>query len=418
MSRVTRLLKTLQNEAKSGSEKQNDLTSAENLDMSSIEKASFLQGEEYSSYGNPLHSTALEDERRPETDHGQKAKAVKQAGKGRGNEVQGMTETPKRPVKNLKAQQENNVQAQKKSSKSRGNQKPPEHTDPAPKHLQTISKSKKNEGNKRAQSKRPVNGNSASDTSPEATYTQSQRRTSLSSEDLTDEDESFHPGSERQTASRRPGSSSGQPQRGQKQKRKSSTGFLDNGIPSKKQKPGVGRNPIALDVVLEAFQEFVTQYKETVSSEVVQKAIHAFSCSFEEEVTEKITADKEFNSVKREAIKVNRILNQKKSRLLEAKNELLKSKAELRKLEKEHSELEGRLTALKQGTAFLNNLKALSRRYLQQRSAHAEEPETYGPCCMPAMLLEARSITGTEHQLKNINDKLQKVLEETAHKNL
>lgn len=48
----------------------------------------------------------------------------------------------------------------------------------------------------------------------------------------------------------------------------------------------------------------------------------------------------------------------------------------MRKLEKEHSELEGRLTALKQGTAFLNNLKALSRRYLQQRSAHAEEPET------------------------------------------
>lgn len=30
---------------------------------------------------------------------------------------------------------------------------------------------------------------------------------------------------------------------------------------SKKQKPGVVRNPTDLDVVLEAFQEFVTQYK-------------------------------------------------------------------------------------------------------------------------------------------------------------
>lgn len=48
----------------------------------------------------------------------------------------------------------------------------------------------------------------------------------------------------------------------------------------------------------------------------------------------------------------------------------------MRKLEKEHSELKQRLTALKQGTAFLNNLKALYRRYLQHRSTHTDEPET------------------------------------------
>lgn len=35
---------------------------------------------------------------------------------------------------------------------------------------------------------------------------------------------------------------------------------------------------------------------------------------------------------------------------------------------------------------------------------------------MPAVLLEARNITGAENQLKNINDKLQQVLEETARK--
>ncbi|KAK3535937.1 hypothetical protein QTP70_021236 [Hemibagrus guttatus] len=422
MSRVTRLLKALQNEAQSGSEKQNDLPSTESLDMSSIEKASFLEGEEYSSYGNPLHSTALEDESRPESDHRRKATAGKPAGKGRGNEVQGMTETPKRPAQNSKAPQESDVQAQKKSSKSRGSQKPAEQTDHAPKsqRLQTISESRKNEGKKRAQSKRPGSGSSATDMSPDVTHTQRQRRPSLSSEDLTDEDESFHPSSERHTSSHtslpRPRSSSNQLQKGQKQKRKSSSGSSDNGNPSKKQKPEVGRNPIALDVVLEAFQEFVTQYKETVNSEIVKKAINALSRSFEEELTEKITAAKEFNSVKRDAVKVNRTLNQKKTRLLEAKNELIKSKAELRKLEKEHSELKQRLTALKQGTAFLNNLKVLNRRYLQHRSAHTEEPETYGPCCMPAMLLEARSITGTEQLLKNINDKLQQVLEETAHK--
>ncbi|KAI5105219.1 centromere protein U isoform X1 [Silurus meridionalis] len=204
--------------------------------MSSIEKASFFQGEEYSSHGNPLHSTALEDESRPDSDHQHKATAKKQTSKGRENE--------------------------RKSESA------------------------------------------ASDTSPDIVHEESQTRPSLSSEDITDEDESF----------------------------------------------------------------------------------------------------------------INRSLNQKKTRLLEAKNELIKSKAEVRKLEKEHSDLEQRLTALKQGTAFLNNLKVLNRRYLQHRSTHTDEPETYGPSCMPAMLLEARSITGTENLLKNINDKLQQVLEETAHK--
>ncbi|XP_053538333.1 centromere protein U isoform X2 [Ictalurus punctatus] len=406
----------------SGSEKENDLPAAESPDMSSIEKASFLQGEEYSSHGNPLHSTALEDESRPETDHQPEATAGKRTSEGRENEFRGVTETPKRPVcpaKNLKARQESDVQAQKKSSKSRGNRKPTEQIDCALKsrRVQNISERRKNEGKKRAQSEGTSSGGSATDTSPDAVHAQSQRRPSLSSEDLTDEDESFH--LSRPTASRmslpRPKSSSSQPQRGQKQKRKSSSGSTDRGNPSKKQKPGGVRNPIALDVVLEAFQEFVTQYKEPVSSEVVKKAINAFSHSFEEQLTEKITAAKDFNNVKREAVKVNKTLNQKTTRLLEAKNELIKSTAEARKLEKERSDLEQRLTALKQGTAFLNNLYALNTRYLQHRSTHTDEPETYGPSCMPAMLLEARSITGTENQLKNINDQLQRVLEETAH---
>ncbi|KAF7707394.1 centromere protein U [Silurus meridionalis] len=416
MSRVTRLLKSLQNEAKNGSEKQNNSPSAESLDMSSIEKASFFQGEEYSSHGNPLHSTALEDESRPDSDHQHKATAKKQTSKGRENEVRGVTETPKRParaVKNLKAQQESEVQAQKKSFK--GNQKPPKQTahTPQSQHLQTIPESRKN-GGKRSKRK---SESAASDTSPDIVHEESQTRPSLSSEDITDEDESFHLSSERNRTSRTSHrSSSSHPQKGQKQKRKSSSGSSDSHNPRKKQKPGSVRNPSDFDVVLEAFQEFVAQYKETVSSEVVKKAINALSHSFEEQLTEKITAVKEFNSVKCEAVKINRSLNQKKTRLLEAKNELIKSKAEMRKLEKEHSDLEQRLTALKQGTAFLNNLKVLNRRYLQHRSTHTDEPETYGPSCMPAMLLEARSITGTENLLKNINDKLQQVLEETAHK--
>lgn len=48
----------------------------------------------------------------------------------------------------------------------------------------------------------------------------------------------------------------------------------------------------------------------------------------------------------------------------------------MQKLKKEHGELKQRLTALKQGTAFLNNLTALNRKYLQHRSTHTDELET------------------------------------------
>lgn len=154
--------------------KQNDLPSTESLDVSSIEKASFLQGEEFSSHGmcnihtpsihfykctstkmgefgsqiilnfllflfylgNPLHSTALDDESRFETDRWQKARTEKRTGEGRENEAQAVTETPKRPghaVKNLKIQKGSDVQAQKTTSSiPRRTQKPPQQTGHVP----------------------------------------------------------------------------------------------------------------------------------------------------------------------------------------------------------------------------------------------------------------------------------------------
>lgn len=87
--------------------------------------------------GNPLHSTALEDEGRPESDRRHKATAGKRSGERREIEDQGVRQPPKRPAhaaKNPKAQHESNVQAQEKqSSKSRRIQKPPRQTDQTPK---------------------------------------------------------------------------------------------------------------------------------------------------------------------------------------------------------------------------------------------------------------------------------------------
>ncbi|KAL6480329.1 hypothetical protein MHYP_G00113620 [Metynnis hypsauchen] len=425
MSRMTRLLKDVQEELKDRSQKpaEDPVQFPESLDVSLIDKASFLQGEQYSSHGNPLHSTALEDEWSTETDSHPKGTARRKADEERVQEkAQDIAETPKRLVRvekdKAKTNQKGDVRAQKNSSESKKNQRPTQKTQQGTnsqaRRLQTISENRDEEGRRRAQSEvfeDPTSEGSAGDVLPEAATANSQRQSALSSEELTDEDESFHPSSERSKPfrvrlQRRSRSSSGHEHRGQKQKRKSSSGSSDNGN-RKRQKRETVKNPIDLDVVLEAFQEFVTHYKETMKSDSVKQAIDAFSHSFEEQVTEMITATKEFNDVKRKAAKMNSTLNHKKTRLLEAKNELIKSEADVRKLQKEHDELEQRLKALRQGTTFITNLKELNQRYLKYCIAHPDEPETYGTSCMPAMLLEARSIMGTENQLKTINDKLQ-----------
>ncbi|XP_066505812.1 centromere protein U [Hoplias malabaricus] len=387
----------------------------ESLNVSSIEKASFLQEEHYSSHGNPLHSTALEDEGSPELDSAPKATGKRKKGADR---EKGTLKRPDPFEKvHAKTKQKNNVQAQQKSTKLKKNQRAVQKTQPGPqstRNLQNLSENREDGKQRRAQSKisqPPMSDDFDASTheSPDAGPSQTPRRPSLSSEDLTDEDESFHP-------SRVKGSTlSDRRHRGQKQKRKSSSGSSDTGN-LKKRECGPVRNPIDLDIVLEAFQEFITQYKETVNSDSVIKAIDALSKSFEEQLNDMITATKGFYSVKREAAKINSALNKKTTRLWEAKNELFVSEAKVRKLEKEHDQLEQRLNALRTSNTFLTNLKDLNQRYLEYRIAHPDEPETFGPSCMPALLLEARSIMGTETQLKTINDKLQKVLEENGHK--
>lgn len=423
------MLKGVQKELKNRNQKPVLNEDLDGLDVSSIEKASFLQEEQFSSHGNPLHSTALEDGCSPElSSHPQAAAARKETEKGQ-KKNQDVTETPKRPARvekgQAKTKQKGEIHLQQKSSGSKANQKPAQEVQQELKsrRLQTIPENRGAEGKKKAQTEvceDPTSEGAEADASPDDTPAQSQRRPSISSEEVTDEDESFHPSKEKRKSSegrqRRARTSSGQQQKGQKQKRKSSSGSSDGGNLRKKQKHGAVKNPIDLDIVLEAFQDFVAQYKETVDSDSVKKAIDAFSRSFEEQLSEMITATKEMNDVKRAAVKMNSTLNHKKTKLLEAKNELIKSEDDVRKLQKEHDELQQRLRALRQGTTFLTNLKELNQRYLDYRIAHPDEPETYGPSCIPAMLMEARSITGTGTQLKNINNKLQQILEEHGHK--
>ncbi|XP_036406658.1 centromere protein U [Megalops cyprinoides] len=95
---------------------------------------------------------------------------------------------------------------------------------------------------------------------------------------------------------------------------------------------------------------------------------------------------------------------------------MIQKETQLRKLQREHDQLEERLSDLRRGTAFLSDLRDLHKNYLTHRERHPNEVEVYGPSSLPALLLEARSVLGAEHQLKNVNDKLQQVLDQENHK--
>uniref|UniRef100_A0A8C1V7X1 Centromere protein U n=1 Tax=Cyprinus carpio TaxID=7962 RepID=A0A8C1V7X1_CYPCA len=427
MSRMTKTLKAVQRELQSAKQSSNDaVESSQPLDISSIEKASFFQGDQYSPYGNPLHSTALEEDLSPGPEQNQKSAPEKLGRPRAGKPVLGVTDTDKTAVTQAKKIGKAVSEALNKKASSKENQEPPQTTNKGAKSvvrkgkgrpLPTISEHRDDAGKKRTSTptsytaKEAVKGQrSAKETSSTLGAAQRQQRSPPSSEELTDEDESFHPSIEKSKGAKR--RSSSQRQSGHKQKRKSSSSSESTG-PSKK--PRVLRSPTDLDVVLDSFQEFVTQYKQTINSEAVKRSIDAVSRSFEEQLSEILTATKELKNVKRENNKINSTINQKRTRLVEANNELIKGKTKLRNLQKDHDEIEQRLKALREGSSLLTNLQELNTKYLKHRTAHPDEVETYGPSCMPAMLMEARCIMGTEHQLKTVSDHLQQVLDETEN---
>ncbi|XP_056100211.1 centromere protein U [Rhinichthys klamathensis goyatoka] len=394
MSRMTKTLKAVQRELQSVKP---STESPRALDISSIEKASFFQGDQYSPHGNPLHSTALEEDPSP-----------------------GPEQNRRSAVETHKAKANEKTRVVSKSASSKENQEPPRTPDPGGKSvvrkskgtsLPTISEGGENTDKKRtAGSEKAGKGQrSSKETSPTPGVSRRQR-SPASSEELTDEDESFHPSMEKPKAAKR--RSSSRRQSGHRHKRKSLSSSESAG-PAKK--PRDLRSATDLDVVLDAFQEFVTQYKETISSDAVKRSVDAVSRSFEEQISEIITATKELKSVKRYNNKINRDVNQKRTRLVEASYELIKGKTKLRELQKDHDEMQLRLRSLREGSALLSSLQELNMKYLTHRTAHPNEVETYGPSCMPAMLMEARGIMGTEHQLKTVNDNLQQVLDETEN---
>ncbi|KAJ8383100.1 hypothetical protein SKAU_G00038780 [Synaphobranchus kaupii] len=515
-SRMGKMLKNVQNEIEnSGGKKAKKAQKAREaspiapLDVSSIDKASFFEEDEVLSYGNPLHSTALEDDFSPnqgpkaaapkktvtEGSGASRAETPRRAGRVRKGQTPGRTGAPlpstssaphgrprRAQPKSLRGQSRaralQRVSEGPESSEVNGRRRPPssssgepipprsgrERTEdsdsdsagpsaqgPPPKRLKGIPQATlgprgrakkaatpalpKNKppvhsegsisplGQETGPSQSSVSGTRESVTEGQLASSASsvaaarrRRLSSLTSEDQTDEDPSWHgePGGKSSVPcvreKRKP--SGDRQSLVVQRKRKSSSGSSGDAGPSSKGKRRErdGRNPIDLDVVLDAFQDVVSQYTETVDSAPVRRAIDSLSDMFEDQLTELITNTKELNSLKRENVKVNNTINKKRSRLIEIKSELITKETQLRNMQKEHGELQERLTDLRKGTAFLSALRDLHKSYRAHRQTHSSQVEVYGPSSVPALLLEARGVLGAEHQLKNINEKLQQAL--------
>ncbi|XP_041114813.1 WASH complex subunit 2-like isoform X5 [Polyodon spathula] len=194
-----------------------------------------------------------------------------------------------------------------------------------------------------------------------------------------------------------------------KKKNKPSSTSSDEAGPSKKVKKSP-KNITELDVVLDAFQGFVSEYKETVESSVCRKAIERLYNKVSDHLIETISEVKECTELKKKSTKIVNSINKKRRSLIEVKSNLIKRETHQRKVQKAYEELEERYADLKSGKVFLDDFKDLQSQYLEHRNNNPGERETYGLSSLPSLLLEARGVLGAEEQLQNINFKLQQAI--------
>ncbi|XP_075960115.1 uncharacterized protein cenpu [Anarhichas minor] len=390
--RRAKVLTVPQQQSQKGSS--NDQTDSPNL--SSIDKASFLEGLQ-PNYGNPLHSTAVEEDLNvPEEDQRSGGKAgrkevpqtAKTAVKQRGAAV-------KRKETERDGENEEEEEKRKRSRRSTGGTRPVEN--------QQTKKGKKRESE--------TGSGKSSDAAPQEKADPAYKRV-LSSEEEEggDEDGSWIPSPKKATVL-----SLGRGRKSDKSKSRTSSSGSASAGPEKatrdqQRRKRRGAGGTETEVVLEAFLDFRDQYRESVESKAVKQAVDYFSSNVEEQLLEKISSLKEFKILKRENAKVGSLIRTKTQRLLEAKHELMRAERQARLLEKEKAELEVRLADLRRGRAFLHDIRELNRQYLDYRHKRPKEKEMYGASSLPALLLETKHIQGAEHQLGVTNNPLKKQL--------
>ncbi|XP_018594079.1 centromere protein U isoform X2 [Scleropages formosus] len=400
-SRVVKMLKKLQSDLLAedgGVEKTQTLSS---LNVSSIEKASFFEDDDVSIHGNPLHSTALEDVLSPAL--GQR-EGLPQPSVSK-EETRGRRKSAGRchakGSHTLERQTGTRVKSRTLGRVSEG--------------VETVETSGTQSGSAVTTSSKVLSEDHSvqpSDLRESTEKDDRKRLTSVSSEELSDDDTSWH--TEQGKKKALPRGSVVNKTKGMHKNR--NFRCRTSGPPKKKMRKEMDvKNPIDLDIALESFKAFVSEYIETVDSQSVKQAINAFSNTFEDRLMELISETKELSTLKKQNTKIDAAINRKRARLVEVKNELIKSEVQLKKMEKEHAQLRERLTDIQSSTSFLADLRDLNKEYLAYRERHPGEVEMYGPSSLPALLLEARRVMGAEQQLKIINEKLQQALDRAAY---
>ncbi|KAM9356782.1 uncharacterized protein cenpu [Symphorus nematophorus] len=457
--------KVLQHEPQKGSS-----VDVDSPDLSAIERASFLEGLQAHD-GNPLHSTALEEDLNVlEDGRMNKGKAggkdipqtLKTTGKQRGAAVKRKEterdeeeeEEKKRSRKSsggkVKARPENQGETKKKSGASAGEraelhverkESDPSAKQPAP----TAGKLKKLVGKKPAKVRRagqtsaarPVknqpmkkgkkkesesgsaNSRDAQSVEESDTDTAEQRRKRVLSSDqeAVDEDASLSPSPKKARLNSlvRTRKSSSDRTKTRTSSSGSASAESEKANKDKKMRKRLGgQGATEFDVVLDAFLDFCEQYRESVESKAVKQSIDSFSSNVKEQLLEKISSHKALKALKRENAKVGSLIRKKRQRLLDAKHELMRAERQMWLLQKEKTELKLRLSDLRRGQAFLHDFRELNRQYLDYRHKHPKEKETYGASSLPVLLLEAKHIQTAEHQLRRINNRLENRLKKSG----
>lgn len=354
----------------------------------SLTSASFIKGLQQD-FGAPLHSTAIEEdmkaaeEKQNDKGQGKVGKKREEAEKGKEPKMKATPQKSKKRVVAVKGKKAVKRKSAGDTAAARPVKRP---------KFQSKTKSPESESGK-SSGPQPQE---ESDGGPSQTS-----RNMSSDEDV--EDTSWKPSPKKKVH----GS-------GKKKSRKSSSGSGSQPENVRKKKSQKSSFRTELEVVLEAFKDFCGQYKETVESEGVKKALDYFSSNVKEQLMEKISITKQLKALTRENSKMASSIRTTRQRLLDAKNAQMKSERELRLLQKEKSKLELKLDDLSQGRTFLQNITKLNKQYLQYKQTHPKEKETYEASSLPALLLEAKHVQTTERQLRAINDRLEKTLKNQA----
>ncbi|XP_062905475.1 centromere protein U [Mobula hypostoma] len=166
-----------------------------------------------------------------------------------------------------------------------------------------------------------------------------------------------------------------------------------------------------LDVVLNDFEQIVTEFRQSVEPFTSRKVVNRFFINLKEEVTETINQVQDLKSLQRKNVKVTSSFSRMRKHFLVVQKELNEQEVELKRLQKEHAELSQKKTDLQHATQFLSGFKQLKTRYIEHRNKNPSETETYDISSFPALLVEARGILGAEKQLHVINTKIQQSLD-------